>query len=821
MKRRVEVLNMRDMTHTELVVSRRLLLIVLLCSFNFCLYAQTTTSESLIIRAYNSNYTSRAVLYLGNPNNRKNIERMFSNDNQAVPQIYILNGVQKNEIQYLSDPSQSFVIPIGIRMGVYGTFTLQFEKINTLPITSLILKDKVLQLEVDLLVNQDSEGKYVYEYEHSTGNLDNRFELIINLLNLMYWRKDATNNNWNDPDNWVKEDGTPFEFSVTPLKCTVVHIPGNASYYPSLDEVSTPRIAYNDGKPSCADIIYHFGSEVAKPHYLDYNRAFVQYNFGRNINESDQMHFSCGDVSSDASGTHSAPFMSRDRYYAVAVPLKQIVTGDFSVGGYPLMWQQGFKTSRVESSDNEAKADWYLPNNKMGLEIGAAMNYAVSLKAGGYDATVVGKSDHKYLNGLKGVFELPYFEQSEEVVVPTSESACTNHRLHWYVANPLSPGSGTSYFAYYYEKDLRMADLGKYKDPYPRSQQAYRFVFEDNDNKPIENFEVSVPADGENEVMIGNPFVSSLDLKEFFRVNAGKVEDYYRLYLGGQFEVPNESETDDYGVVAPLQAFFIKPVEGSIPAGGNQKEIKLIFTEAMSVNRASGSVHPLRSSSPVTGVLTVRATNAAGSTRALIAFDNSRGKNSINRLFSNDAPSVPQLYIKDGEQKNEIQYLSDLSQPVTLPLGIRSNWGGRFELRFENRENLPVHSLILIDKELQNKEIDLMADDNNRVYAFENSTGNLENRFELVIGRRDIPTGIIPSDPEQIRIYVQSPYLCVDAGKEIREIQVLTATGSILMKETLSGSFQFRKILKAVPGIYLVKVKLKDGALRTEKIRMN
>ncbi len=655
--------------------------------------------------------------------------------------------------------------------------------------------------------------------------------------NLMYWKQDASDNDWNNPDNWVTRDGTSFGFDCVPWKCTVVHIPGNAKNYPSLNPESTDwathvelfyhQTAPNVGQPCCSDIIYHFGGEVAKPHYLDYDRAFVHYNFGAYetvpgaADEDGSETVNKDKHETVADHVWSAIHLSRGRYYAMAAPLKQIVTGDFSVGGYPKLWQQGFKTSRNEEPDlnpDDQTGLWYLPNNKMSLEIGAEMNYAIALKAFGYNGNTaipetVGMRDHKNLNALNGIIELPYFEDPAELVKPSVSGgieSSTPHRLHWFT--PSGTGVGTSNFMYYYDSSLKLA-LTYPADTYGRDQKAYRFVFENGSNEAEVEFPITVPADGSNvDVMVGNPFISSLDFNEFYTANSAKIiGEEYRLYDNGSFNTYTEGITPGYGIIAPLQAFFVRPTAGS------NNEQPLIFTKEMSVTRGESVPHQLKSSTNTVGVLTINASNSVGETQALIAFGNPKSRNNTVRLFSNDVPEKPQVYLVDDNQKIEIMYLDDPSQPITIPLGIYSSAKGKFELRFDNLANLPVTSLILLDKERYGQEINLLAD-GAHIYKFENINGNLANRFDLIIGRQDTPTDVTPVGPASVKIYTKEQVLCVDANKAISEVQVSTTSGYKILSETASGNYQFRKGLNVVPGVYIVTVKLSDGETKIGKI---
>ncbi|MDR1719301.1 MAG: DUF11 domain-containing protein, partial [Dysgonamonadaceae bacterium] len=364
----------------------------------------------------------------------------------------------------------------------------------------------------------------------------------------MYWSTLAADNNWNNPDNWVDASGT--HLNAVPGSCTTVHIPGEARAFPALDSTSTPRAGY--GPVTCDNIVFHFGGELAQPHYLTYNKAYVQYNYG---------YYNAAHVLQTDWDPISAAPMERGRWYALAAPLKSVVTGDFAFGGYPNTWQQGFKTSRDRSGS--LTGGWYTPEPTTALELGMRQNYAICLYVPEYDNAVSGVSDHQHLDALHGVIELPYFENA---------TADAHHPLHTYTG-------GVSQIYYYSGDDFSLLSD---HDDITRASEAYRFIFENNLDQPQDPFKISVPvvdSDGDSqidEVMIANPFLSSLDFDVLYSVNSTLLEPYYRLYRNAAFET---RPLLTGGLIAPMQAFFVKPI-GTL---GTEVEIK--FTKAASVAR--------------------------------------------------------------------------------------------------------------------------------------------------------------------------------------------------------------------------------------------
>jgi len=628
----------------------------------------------------------------------------------------------------------------------------------------------------------------------SSSVFKNRVQVRVRFVpHLMYWKRNPVNNDWNNAANWEDENETAFDPSLdlVPWPCTVVHIPGNANKYPSLESPTTNRTVYNgrtDNEPTCDIIYYHFGGEVAKPHYLKYNRAYVHYNFGKYPTDTEGGTLMNGDLK------YSADNMIRERWYAVAAPLKKIVTGDFSVGGYPSMWQQGFKTSRDRNGD--LFGDWYIPENTMAMEIGTRQNYAISLYSSQYLAGSLGEDDHKHLNSLNGIFEIPYFE--------TDLSLDTEHRLHIY-----NPATKTSKFYYYYWQiqGLPICDTCT-PDEFKRGEEAYRFVFEDNNNNPIADFKMNLPVNEDegqvSDVMVGNPFISSFDFAAFHAANSDKIEDYYRLYEDGGFTTYRIGDSD-FPLIAPLQAFFVTP------KGTSESNVELSFKENFSVLRAGS--HQLKSSVQDTGnSLKVEVRNNLGSNRITLSLDKNTEEN-IVQMFSNDKDTIPQIYVLDGfNVKNAYQYVTNDEKEI-VSLGIVCKAKGDYSLSFTGAASLPVESLVLKDKEL-GVEYNLLEND---TYNFRNTSNNLTDRFELHFGKR-LSAGMDDMKTGLTKIYTLKDVLYVESDVNISEVKLFNIQGMEILSDSGIDNNLYMKRLELQAGIYIVKVKLASMEVKTEKV---
>ena len=613
------------------------------------------------------------------------------------------------------------------------------------------------------------------------------FVSVSNESTIAYWSKTPEDHNWNNPNNWTDESGNPLH--SVPFACTNVHIPGNSSIYPDLSESHTPRHLYGD--PVCNEITFRFGSEVAKQNYLTYGKAYVQYNFGyyqgnTNIYRTD------GDP-------HSAEPMKRNRWYALSAPLNKIVSGDFSVGGYPNFWQQGFKTSRGYSG--ELIGDWYSPSNTNVMSPGDHGHYGISVWAARMQP-FIGENNHSNLNALKGILEMPYFENS---------AVSELHRIHDYE-------EGWSSFKYYYY-DLPGLDLVpesvRAYDRISRGEEAYRFVTDDRDKwtsvAGVPAFKMEVPSGA--EIMIGNPFLSSLDFGLFYEANRDRLEEYFRLYeVPWNTYVPGLSPSS--GLIPSFQAFFVKTT------GTPGETTELYFPESASVSRSGDFV--LKRSVSEGAVLYAEAYGPDETVgKALIVSEGKSVKN-IPQLFidsENDpeAARAPQLYFLGEEgSKNVLLNAGESTFEKTIKLGLASTCTGDITLKFDNVRTFAPSGLYLKDTYAGNT-IDLTTAN---TYTFRHDP-SVCDRFELSFGESGMLSGLGDNARESSAVIrTEGRLLYVSSGEPLSSIRVYTVQGTAVLTDE-NPETQWVRRLNVPEGVYLVKITYPNHKVKTEKVVVN
>ena len=655
------------------------------------------------------------------------------------------------------------------------------------------------------------QSLYVDVYDGTIKKTTDRIEVKVYLYaDSLIWTGLGGTQDWNNAANWLNPDpSSPTAFfpqSWIPRPCTHVLIPDGLDIYPDLSLTATNRMVYNDA--ACDHIHFEFGGEVARTDSLHYTKAWIQYNFG---------YYDAGGTSIVDHGfenilipTTPSVGMERDRWYALSAPLKKIVTGDFSLGGKPHTWQKRF----IAMSDGlgGTTGEWVLPENTNDIELNDDLNYAIALYVAKNNAEI-GESSPVYqagLDSLKGIFTIPYFEGPYNESDYDDNGVAHPHRIHKYVG-------GTSYFKYYwyYVPNVPLAEESyKTLGQITRGDEAYRFIFDENIVQVPSGaatgknaFKMRVPTN--KDVMIGNPFMSTMDFGEFYNANSDKIEDYYRLFDGENAAFLDQIPDNLPDSIAVLQAFFVTVKA----AAADSVDLYFPF-ETVSVTRATGSEHQDYFKSPKNeeGIIRITASNNQGQKNTIALLTNSEEKQSnIHKLFYYEVGTTPQVYFTDKSgQKNAVQYLNEQSQ-TGLPLGLSVKQGNRITLSFEI--DTQIEALTLLDKQTGTKQ-NLLE---NNSYTFTQSDNSVySDRFELTI---QSPNAINIIDNESdITIYQTDQTLTVSAKELIQSVELLDIQGRKIQESSKINNTFYQMDLMIPSGVYIVKAKLIMDETKTQKV---
>lgn len=633
----------------------------------------------------------------------------------------------------------------------------------------------------------------------SCGTIEsNAFIINIAPNDLTYtWKGTAGDYDWNNPANWDNNKGF---VNTVPLACTDVHIPGGAATYPSLDDLSTPIDHY--GSPVAKDLILHYGGQISYPHKLTYQKAHIQYNFGYYGGLAGPQPTK----NAEGSGT---PMLQRDRWYLLSAPLKNVVSGDFTFAGYPITWQSVCHiTNPVNSHFETADLSKPYPRNDIPL---TQTNNAFALKVAGQE-NVTGKNNHKHLETLQGILQLPYLENP-------------SYPGHQY--DPLAQVSRLFYFNTHTLQQLT-SPVGAIK----RGPETYRFLHEDpqNNNKPYTitvsgqntiGYQHPVTTEGTNrKILVGNPFISSLNPWNLYQANQDILENSgYDIYDGQAQLWKNYSFTTTNNI-APLQAFVL-----TLKPGITSGTLKYPLEGQYPLTRAGGiSAQPLKQGNDLYIKTTLSGQTDNSAPYAVIQSTASTPlTKNVKKLITpqDHAIAEPFLVSPDGKTYNQSQPYHE--GQTTITLGIKtSDTNQPHTLTFENIDNfIHQHNVypVLEDRYLGiRQDITLYPR-----YTFTQRTVTGDNYYadadRFVLRFYDEP--IATSQSEDITITYQQKELKIASTHAIKQVTLYTLLGQTIHHSgTLpaQSTYTYNRHLPLSQGVYIVKVQQTDGKIVTKKI---
>lgn len=640
---------------------------------------------------------------------------------------------------------------------------------------------------------------------------------------VMYWNPEAEDNNWYNKNNWLRADGTVS--AAVPAPCTTVHIAGNALAYPNLDKDSSPRNVY--GYPSCDTIIYHYGSETIYPHYLQYNRARVQYNmnyygtYAQNTQPAKSY-----DMDTYPAGDYGdvMPVMKRARWYSIAAPLKNITGGDFALAGYPILYQRLYNA--MDPQRGELAVDGFtLGFNTQNQDL-TTTGHAMALWIPDYDVNYIGSNDHTYLENLKGIIELPYFENGKIMA---------NRPLHQYTV-----ADSTSHFQYF-DSNANLAPVNKW-DTMQRGYKSYRFVFENaSDSVAIGNiggyqlayYNQSLPsmASGSTTLrsMIGNPLMCHIDFDKIYAYNSDIIEDFYMIYNGATstFETYriNGVGNNLTKTIAPMQGYIV-----TLKAGAGRNNLILPLEGSSSIVAVSNGALPKpRATVSDTGKGWIKVTGITDPIQGMESESDSVRVTAV-ALLNYQENNMPKVISEDGVNNAELFFLDsdgylnkevvNNTNPSALNLGLMSTNQNAITLKLEIGGDI-IESAYLLDKVLGVTQ-DVT---NGGYYKFTHRYGRTEagtqgldtDRFELQLTYKQ--NGINSSDNDNLlSVNVSNNLLTVMSSKTLSDIQIYDALGKKSFDAKNINSDVYRSSLSLPSGVYLVKIKLTNSTEQTRKI---
>ena len=324
-------------------------------------------------------------------------------------------------------------------------------------------------------------------------------------------------------------------------------------------------------------------------------------------------------------------------------------------------------------------------------------------------------------------------------------------------------------------------------------------------------------------VIIGNPFMSHLDLGALTLANASRLSGVYHLWTNGQsiletykFEDGMIVSTEEIlGIVndpvtsiAPMQSVFAERL-------GTATFSTLNFDPSMETIDVTAGAKLRSVNTTPDGLLRIKVSrDGVRESGAVIHFKEGASNGYVQKedaktfLISNYANQPAVIYSAVDGEALAINTVGNMAQDIAL--GISTTILGELTLDFAGMAQLD-KNIELIDLENGYRQ-NLVA---NPSYTFENTTGNVEGRLMLRVSPRTITNQ--DDDQSVISVYANEGTVHVNSNDLITTVIITDIKGQQLYKETSTGVYTIRIPLNIDTQFVLVQVQT-EKSKETKKV---
>ena len=445
----------------------------------------------------------------------------------------------------------------------------------------------------------------------------------------------------------------------------------------------------------CREIYFKPGAELLRPHRLQYEKAWVEMELDAN------------------------------KWYLVSAPLKDTYAGDMYVptsmtdvtSGSTVKGRQvteAFQPIGFDKLKGYSRTQYPIYQRSWGNNNGTVYVMENDIRANSYSANL------NFSTVTTNMLE--WGHTYNDVQVPYSNLAGFSIRAHRKDQTDKVlirlPKADTSYEYYDWSdtsSDPAAVDVKGVAKPNVNKLVSDYQDDTDTETSPL-TFTISNMQQNGDYVLVGNPFMVSLDMKKFFETNSTLGTDGYWTFTAGAAEahaIPTAAKTAT-GIIKPLQAFFVKKGTATQITFNKEMQIDGNFPTPPTVlgGTRGGEV----------AAVTLKAVSEEGSSVASIAIgeeasDGYDEGEDVETLFDSNLDDVPMVYTVAGNKAVSIDVRRKLDVvpfgvscgSLDEMVGVKLSWS-------ENSSKFTVDGLQFTDDGLQ-----LTAD--NRLYVFDAVTG--------------------------------------------------------------------------------------------------
>ena len=644
---------------------------------------------------------------------------------------------------------------------------------------------------------------------------------------------------WFDADNWVNplvatNPLPPLE--AIPCQDTKVFIPGSGFRGSSLNQ-DNPIAHFpllNSSEAICDEIVFFQGGQVGRIDLLNYNKAHVQLNFPADEWTVGVSHNAAPDYYYNFAKGYSSEELSAGQWHMLSMPIKGVVSGDLAYGGYPMTFMRKFnienkdklnpEDDRDEDGGRFTEGDWSTSFTEKAEVLEPGEGFAFYI----YPRNASTNFGYQYISTDEAVtetgsgFETRDFgllKTASVMEFPTYDNSVNlkSHRIQKYTS-----GQSTFYAVNVKKGALEIGDLIKTEqvETRTRSNDDFKLITEGIDD-------MYAQANGRT-VMVGNPYASALDFRQFYNYNRSgntpRITNAYKIWNGTSFIDYNCATSTASGgeiftpYIAPMQAFFVT---------GTRNGGSLIFEpEDMSTVTPKGTPSQLRSTSNVEeNIIRISASNPNATTSTVIGqlsdaiVDYKEGED-ITKLFSPSASHsyVPEVFTTTQNAILSMNYINNVS--ANIAVGVRVPASGTTTLKLTGMDNYNADKIELVDG-ITGETIWNVTGLPSYEHSFNNGDGGYQaGRFYLRIAQSTTGFDNEATDEEAIQIYKTKGGIQVISSPSdlIRQIQIHDIQGRTLYSNNSVNADIYKVTESFDVQVFIIKVVTEKN---TKSVKLN
>jgi hypothetical protein len=323
---------------------------------------------------------------------------------------------------------------------------------------------------------------------------------------------------------------------------------------------------------------------------------------------------------------------------------------------------------------------------------------------------------------------------------------------------------------------------------------------------------------GANYILVGNPYMSHLDLDKFHAANAGKITSNSKLHSGLAFSAVTGGET-----VAPLQSFLVQLQPAVVSGGGTTVDLAFDAAEMSVVDVAT----VLRNKAVKPGRLDLQASIEGTLSEKSFIIAEQDASNSY--LFGEDAlmlftaESPIDIYTMAGRRACDVNRINaDSLNELFIPVNIRTKKTGTLKIEIKGIKDFYAADNIYLFNKQTGVRVSLLEQD---VFDIEKTTeDNIEDRLYLVFeslrstGGGDETTSIAETGTkEAVFVYGSNNNIIVKTSEQLLSVTIYDVTGRTIQSATGLQGTSFTSSALPATSAYIVTV-VTNQRVSTKKV---